>query len=143
MRFCRNRLRHVTLRRVQRGKDIGKRLRDLRKAARLTQEQLGERASMKRTEVSAHERGKRVGDAVGARLAAALGITVEELFGPPSESVEASKAADRRLDDLLAVLEERAEGVDGVVAEVLQLLTRRLRLAEQRLARADRRARGA
>lgn len=125
-----------TLRRVNRGVDGGRRLKDLRLARGLSQEKLGQRAGMKRTEISAHERGKPMGPLVGPRLAEALGVPVEELVGEPPPAAAISAKDDRRLDDLLAELGEEATGVDALVAEALQLLTRRLRLVERRQARA-------
>jgi transcriptional regulator with XRE-family HTH domain len=61
------------------------RIRELRQAAALTQEELGNRARLSKQEISALERGaKQVMPATGQRIAAALGRSLAEILGEVS-----------------------------------------------------------
>lgn len=63
---------------------FGQRLRELRHAQGLSQEELAFKAGLHRTYVSSAERGKRnVGLVNVERLAQALDIDIRDLFGPP------------------------------------------------------------
>jgi transcriptional regulator with XRE-family HTH domain len=60
---------------------FGRRIRDLRKARGLSQEDLAERAGLHRTYVGGIERGERNPSLVNiGQIAQALGVTVHELF---------------------------------------------------------------
>jgi len=62
-------------------KRIGQRIRELRKQAGLTQEDLAERAGMDFTSIGAAERGNRNLSLKSlARVAEALGVSLEEIF---------------------------------------------------------------
>lgn len=75
----------VTQRRAEIGHTLGRRLRDLRARAGLTQPELGERASMAAAEVSRIENGRRTPTLETAeRLAHALGVSLEELIATPA-----------------------------------------------------------
>lgn len=119
---------------MQRGVAIGPRLKALRKAAGWNQEQAAAKVGIRRTELSRHENGKPVGEVVGERFAKAYGVDVKALLAQPATTEPTPDEDDSRLDGLLAELAAKADGVDAVVAEVLLLLARRLRLAESQLA---------
>jgi len=63
---------------------FGQRLREVRRARGLSQEELAFKAGLHRTYVSSAERGQRnVGLVNVERLAQALDIDIRDLFGPP------------------------------------------------------------
>lgn len=130
----------VTLRRVQRGVNIGDVLRAQLKARGWTQKQLGEKAKIGREDINAICGGKRVGEARLIRIARALGMEPEALHAAAApEDDELVPVVD--LDRLLAQVEEE-DGAVAVVARGLRLLTRRLELAERQLVREGQLARG-
>jgi transcriptional regulator with XRE-family HTH domain len=62
---------------------FGRRVRDLRKARGLSQEELAERAGLHRTYVGGIERGERNPSLVNiGQIVQALGVNVRELFEP-------------------------------------------------------------
>lgn len=77
----------------------------LRERAGMTQEQLAATSGLRRTEISAHENGKRAGASVLSRLAAGLGVTVAELRGGPAMSRRARLHAIEEGEAMLARLE--------------------------------------
>lgn len=129
-------MRHVT-RKQQRGV----RLKEARKAAGMSQQKLSAATGIDRSAISNMERGEiGYGEGRAEILARALGVTVTDLLGSPEEEAAERSREEAHLDDLLESIATRADGVDALLAEALQLLTRRLRLVEQRQAQRDRRA---
>jgi transcriptional regulator with XRE-family HTH domain len=62
---------------------VGRRIRTLREAAGISQEELAARADLHRNYVGSVERGERnIGILVVQRLATALGLSLAEFFGP-------------------------------------------------------------
>jgi len=62
---------------------VGRRIRTLREAAGISQEELAARADLHRNYVGSVERGERdIGVVALQRIAAALGLSLAEFFGP-------------------------------------------------------------
>ena len=97
---------------------VGKRVHELRRLRRLTQEQLGERSGLSYKFIGEIERGKGNPTIVTlASLAHALGVDVPELFGTlekerPVEEIYAISAND------LSVVREALSAAAGVLKEV-------------------------
>lgn len=81
---------------------LGRRLRELRRAKGLTQEQLAAAAEISRTYAGALEAGmKGPSLAVLVRLAKALGVDIAELFLEPSKAPSNSRAVIARITSRL------------------------------------------
>ena len=131
----------VTLRSVQRGVDASLVLQRLLAERGWTQEQLAEKMRMRRTEVTAHFNGKRLGEQTLPRFASAFGITPDALR-EEALATEAVAAYDEELDHLLQRLGESPDEAVALVARALQLLGERVRLLERPRATEVRRAMG-
>ena len=100
--------------------DIGRRVRERRRAVGLTQDVLAERAQVSRALVGALERGRHMPATDAAiRLARALDTTVERLFddGPPEPAPAAVPVLGDRLPDGALVRSARVDG--AIVARVV------------------------
>jgi len=87
-------------------KNLGKRIRELRRAQLLTQEELAERADLHPTFIGAIERGEKNSSIQSLlRIADGLGLEIKDLFAPVS-----GKAAGEReaaMLEILALLERK------------------------------------
>ena len=78
-------------------KQFGQRIRELRLAAGMSQEELADRAGLHRTYIGGIERGERnIGLLNVFRLAVTFDISVAELFPPKPHSAAGSHSAARR-----------------------------------------------
>ena len=97
---------------MQRGVWAGEKLQELLRERGMTQEQLGTAAGLRRTDVNRYVRNKqRLGERNGERLAAALGVTIEELGLTPNGNNPAATEAIRRLEERVEVLQETLEAM--------------------------------
>jgi transcriptional regulator with XRE-family HTH domain len=72
---------------------FGRRVRELRLALRLSQEQLAERADLHRNYIGGIERGERnVGILNIGKLAEALGVSLAEMFNPVAQKPRRRKS---------------------------------------------------
>lgn len=104
---------------MQRGVWAGERLKELLRDRDMTQEQLGERAGLRRTDVNRYVNNKqRLGERNGVKIAKALSVTPQELGitdSEPSEAVTADQL--QRIEKLLVETQERLVRIERQVAE--------------------------
>jgi transcriptional regulator with XRE-family HTH domain len=97
-------------------KTVGAHIRSLRKARKLSQEQLAERADLHYTMIGSVERGERnitLGNL--AKIAKGLGVSLRELF-PPEKQDEPT----RELVALLALVDQSTSELILSVARIIQ-----------------------
>ena len=99
---------------------FGERVRDLRKAKKLTQEELGEKAGLHYTYIGSIERAEtNLSMDNIEKIARGLGVEAVELFRFSSEEVAVSER-DRMLMGISALLEEQDEKTLGRVLRILR-----------------------
>jgi len=97
---------------------LGRRIRSLRKAQGLTQEDLGEKANLHYTYIGAVERGEcNISLKNIEKIATALDITLSELFSFPS-GYQAATKEETLISEIVGMLKNKHPKTIGLIREV-------------------------
>ena len=110
---------------------IGQRIKELRKAQKLTQADLAAKVDLTYIQIGRYEQQKSKPSAdVVRRLADVLGTTTDFLMNGDSKTVAASKITDRDLIELFAAVEELAPEDQSMIKTFIDALVTKRRVQQ-------------